>query len=112
MSLLATIGGFLGSQGFSNAMNTLGGTASGIAGIIQGKKNRKAAKEIAQMQYDSTIEGINLQNEANRELAEYQNQWNLAQWNRERFRSQWIRSIEIHFIRLSLSLPRFILFTN
>lgn len=83
MGLLATIGGFLGSQGFSNAMNTLGGTASGIAGIIQGKKNRKAAKEIAQMQYDSTIEGINLQNEANRELAEYQNEWNLAQWNRE-----------------------------
>lgn len=83
MSLLATIGGFLGSQGFSNAMNTLGGTASGIAGIIQGKKNRKAAKEIAQMQYDSTIEGINLQNEANRQLAEYQNEWNLSQWHRE-----------------------------
>lgn len=83
MSLLATIGGFLGSQGFSSAMNTLGGITSGIAGIIQSKKNRKAAKEIAQMQYDSTIEGINLQNEANRQLAEYQNEWNLAQWNRE-----------------------------
>lgn len=65
----------------------LGGLISGIGSLFGGLANARNQKKAAQYQsdtaYKTAIETTNLQNQANRSLAQYQNEYNTEMWNKQ-----------------------------
>lgn len=64
-------------------ISALGAGASALSGGLSGRAGRKAARYTADTQYRTAMESMNLQNSANRDLAQYQNEYNTEMWNRQ-----------------------------